>query len=182
MAPGRQRTPAAGSLALVGFMGAGKSCVGMAVASRLRIAFADTDELIVERLGPIDRIFAEHGEEYFRSAEREVVLAALSNACELPCVLSLGGGAVTSADVRSALGGLQHVVWLEAPPEVLFARAAGGGRPLATDEGRFRRLLDERVPLYAEVATVRVSNDGSRPLSDVVDDVIDGCVAEGRSG
>jgi len=177
---GRDRTAAAGSLALVGFMGAGKSCIGLAVAGRLRLPFADTDELITERLGPIEQVFAEQGEPHFRSAEREVVTAVLKNALGLPCVVSLGGGAVTSTEVRTLLGRLANVVWLEAPAEVLFSRAGGTGRPLAADEGDFRRLLREREPLYAEVATARVRNDGSKPLAEVVDDVIDACVEEER--
>lgn len=169
----------AGSLALVGFMGAGKSCVGMAVADRLRVPFIDTDQLIAEQAGPIERIFAERGEAHFRAIERDVVVTALSRAERLPCVLSLGGGAVTSPEVRRGLGRIAHVVWLDAPVEVLFGRASEGGRPLATDEERFRRLLRERTPLYEAVATARVQNDGSRPLEDVIAEVVDTCLTAG---
>jgi len=163
------------SIAFVGFMGSGKSRVGAALAQRLRLPFVDTDELIVERHGPIDRIFAEQGEPAFRRVERDVAVQALADAVSTSTVLSLGGGAVTSVDVRNALGALPHVVWLTAPLDVLFARAAGSERPLARDRAVFERLLSERRPTYAAVATVRVANDGDRPVDDVVDEVVRRC-------
>jgi len=58
--------PVSDSIALIGFMGAGKSCVGVATADRLHVPFVDTDALIVERLGPIAAVFAERGEAWFR--------------------------------------------------------------------------------------------------------------------
>ena len=163
-------TPLA-AVALIGFMGAGKSHVGMLAAALLRVPFVDTDALIAEQVGPIEEIFAEHGEAYFRSVERDVAVAVLEKQVGLPGVVSLGGGAVVSADVRQALGRLPHTVWLTAPPDVLFARATGGRRPLARDEATFRLLLDQRLPLYRELATATVSNDGSRPIDEVASQI-----------
>jgi len=148
------REPAA--VALVGFMGAGKSAVGRELAATLGLPFVDTDDLIVAQAGPIDRIFRTRGESAFRALEAELVTAALADALDRPCVLALGGGAVLSPEVREALTRLPHVVWLVAPPEVLWARATGPGqaaRPLAGDEAAFRRLLAAREPLYRAVAT-----------------------------
>lgn len=148
------REPAA--VALVGFMGAGKSAVGRELAATLGLPFVDTDDLIVARAGPIDEIFRTRGESAFRALEAELVTAALADAVRRPCVLALGGGAVTSPEVREALTRLPYVVWLVAPPEVLWARATGPGqaaRPLAGDEAAFRRLLADREPLYRAVAT-----------------------------
>jgi len=166
------------SVALVGFMGAGKSRVGMALAHRLRLPFVDTDALIAEQCGSIERLFADRGEACFRSIERDVVVATLENARRFDCVVALGGGAVTSADVRQALQWLPHVVWLTAPVEVLFKRAAEGGRPLAGDERTFRDLLSEREPLYAQVATVSVANATDRTVEAVIDDIVDACVGK----
>ncbi len=129
------REPAA--VALVGFMGAGKSAVGRELAATLGLPFVDTDDLIVARAGPIDEIFRTRGESAFRALEAGLVTTALADALDRPCVLALGGGAVLSPEVREALTRLPHVVWLVAPPEVLWARATGPGqaaRPLAGDE------------------------------------------------
>jgi shikimate kinase len=168
-------TPA--GVALIGFMGAGKSHAGMLAAALLRVPFVDTDTLIAEQLGPIDQIFAQHGEASFRTVERDVAVAVLQKQARLPGVVSLGGGAVLDADVRQSLAALRHVVWLTAPPEVLFARASEGGRPLAADEASFRRLLDERLPLYRELATATVANDGSRSIDEVASQIA--ALAEG---
>ena len=145
------------AVALVGFMGAGKSAVGVRLAAALAIQFVDTDQLIEATAGqPIATIFAERGEQGFRALEAHVVTAAISAAEERPCLLALGGGAVLSAEVRAALRRLTHVVWLDAPVDELWARVAGVGaqeRPLAGDRQAFAALLEARVPLYREVAT-----------------------------
>ena len=160
------REPAA--VALVGFMGAGKSAVGRELAATLGLPFVDSDDLIVARAGPIDEIFRTRGESAFRALEAELVTAALADAVRRPCVLALGGGAVLSPEVREALTRLPHVVWLVAPPEVLWARATGPGqaaRPLAGDEAAFRRLLAVREPLYRAVATRVVPVAGREPAA-----------------
>jgi shikimate kinase len=140
-------------------MGAGKSAVGRELAAALRCGFLDTDELVVAQAGPIEEIFAQRGEAAFRALEANVVTAAVADALERSCVLALGGGAVLSVAVREALGRMPHVVWLTAPPEVLWRRARAEGqavRPLAADEAAFRALLATREPLYRQVATVAV--------------------------
>ncbi len=160
------REPAA--VALVGFMGAGKSAVGRELAATLGLPFVDTDDLIVARAGPIDEIFRTRGESAFRALEAELVTTALADAVRRPCVLALGGGAVLSPEVREALTRLPHVVWLVAPPEVLWARATGPGqaaRPLAGDEAAFRRLLAVREPLSRAVATRVVPVAGREPAA-----------------
>jgi shikimate kinase len=178
-----------GSIVLIGFMGAGKSHVGMVIAHRLRVPFVDTDALITEQLGPIEAVFAEHGEAYFRSVERNVAVAALARACTVPSVVALGGGAVMDEDVRQALAALAHVVWLTAPVDVLLARCGGSvgvadgegaTRPLARDEAMFRRLYAQRRGVYEQVATATVDNDGVRPLDEVVAALV--ALAEGGQG
>ena len=166
--------PRASAVALVGFMGAGKSAVGRLAAKRLKVPFVDTDALIEEREGPITEIFAARGEQAFRGIERDVVVEVLETALREPCVVALGGGAVLSGDVREALGRLPHVAWLTAPADVLWARAraaAPGGRPLAKDEQAFGRLLEERNDLYRRVASAEVLNDGSRALEVVAEEI-----------
>ena len=161
------------AVALVGFMGAGKSVVGRELAAALRSRFLDTDELIVAQAGPIEEIFAQRGEAAFRALEAEVVTATVTEAREQPFVLALGGGAVVSAAVREALGRLAHVVWLTAPPEVLWRRARMEGqavRPLAADEAAFRALLSTREPLYGQVAT-GVVDTAAKPAATVAAEI-----------
>ena len=165
----------AAAVALIGFMGAGKSAVGRHVARRLQLSFVDTDALIEQREGPIAEIFATRGEAAFRVIERDIVVDTLENGLREPCVVALGGGAVLSGDVREALGRLSHVAWLTAPADVLWARtrrAAPGERPLATDEQAFVRLLLERNELYRRVATAEVLNDGSRTPAAVAEEIV----------
>jgi shikimate kinase / 3-dehydroquinate synthase len=134
-------------LALVGFMGAGKTTLGRAVAERIGRRFVDVD---AEVSNDAAAFFREHGEPAFRQREEEVTVRELR--AEPPAVLSLGGGAVTSAAVREALGERATTVLVDVDVDTAWARVRGGDRPLAQDEGDFGRLFEERVPLYREVA------------------------------
>src|SRR5918911_2390737 len=134
-------------LALIGFMGAGKTALGKEVAPRIARRFVDLDAEVSD---DIPGFFREHGEAAFRKREEEVTVAHL--AASPPAVLSLGGGAVTSPAVREALRERAVTVLVDVDPDTAWERARGTGRPLAQDEGDFRRLYEERAPLYREVA------------------------------
>jgi shikimate kinase/3-dehydroquinate synthase len=144
------RTPGARALVLVGFMGAGKSSAARAAAEELGVEPLDSDRELEQRLGePVEAFFDREGEAAFRAREEEVVLELLDRAGG--GVLALGGGAVGSERVRSALAA-HTVVRLEVEPDEAWRRASGGGRPLARDRERFERLRREREPLYTAVA------------------------------
>lgn len=146
-------------LVLVGAPGSGKSTVGALLAQRWGEPFADVDAVIEARTGKtVAEIFADDGEPAFRALEEATTAELLDE----PGVLALGGGAVLSAATRQALSAVP-VVWLQ----VTVAHAAGRvglneARPLLLGNvrGRLVRLLAERAPLYAEVATVVVDTDG----------------------
>src|SRR5919199_1660178 len=89
-------------LVLIGFMGAGKTTLGRAVADRLDRDFYDNDAAIAESHGPIAQLFEEHGEQEFREVEADTAGIALHG--RDPLVIALGGGAVTSARTRGRLG------------------------------------------------------------------------------
>ena len=152
------------ALVLVGAPGSGKSTIGARVAARLGLAFTDVDAVIEQRAGkPVVEIFADDGEETFRRIEEAITAELLAR----PGVLSLGGGAVLSAATRQALRG-HHVVWLQVSAANAARRVGlNEARPLLLGNvrGTLIRLLAERTPLYAEVATEVVSTDDSRPAA-----------------
>ena len=122
-------------------MGAGKTTIARA----LGLPYVETDEDV-----PI-ALFDE-GEPAFRAREAEVVRSVLGRA--VPVVVDLGGGAVTSPEVRALLKERATVVWLDVDLETAWERVRGSDRPLAQDYADFERLYEERRPLYSEVADV----------------------------
>lgn len=107
----------------------------------------------------ISDIFLTRGEPAFREMEREVTLEVL----ERPGVVSLGGGAVMDPAIRAALAG-HHVIWLDVNAHQASRRVGltGANRPLLAGNvhSTMVRLMQERLPLYREVATVRVDTNG----------------------
>ena len=130
-------------------MGAGKTTLASALGERLGWVAFDLDTEIEETLElSIPEIFERHGETGFREWEaRAAVILANPDT-----IVSLGGGAVESPEVRGLLAKHSNTLWLDVPVETAWERARGSDRPLARDEGDFRRLFEERRPLYAEVA------------------------------
>jgi shikimate kinase / 3-dehydroquinate synthase len=149
-------------VALIGFMGAGKSTLGAAAAERIGRPFVDVDALIEgERGETVAELFDREGEARFRELEETRTLTTLGSTA--PSVLALGGGAVESERTREALAARAITVWLDVPVEAAWERAAGTDRPLARDEGSFRDLYDRRRELY-EAASEVVARD----LDDIV--------------
>jgi shikimate kinase/3-dehydroquinate synthase len=138
-------------------MGAGKTTLGLAVAQRLGRDFVDLDREIEREVRlPIPQIFAERGEADFRVLEQT---AALDTLCRgKPAVVALGGGAVGSPAIRSALAEHALTVYIEVEPGVAWSRVREADRPLAQDEGSFRSLHAEREPVYREVADAVAGN------------------------
>ncbi len=138
------------ALVFVGFMGAGKSSAARALAGRLGVEALDSDRELELELGePLESFFDRAGEAAFREREERVVTRLLARSDAL--VVALGGGALGSAAVRKALEP-HTVVHLEVDPSEAWARAAGGGRPLARDRESFEALHAERAAGYAEAA------------------------------
>jgi shikimate kinase / 3-dehydroquinate synthase len=137
-------------IALIGFMGAGKTTFGRDAAARLGRPFLDLDRAIEERAGKsISELFAERGESGFRTIEEHAVRVALAS--PEPSVISLGGGAVTSAETRALLSSAL-VVQVEVDVESAWARVKSSRRPLARDEAEFRLLFETRAAVYRELA------------------------------
>lgn len=148
---------------LVGAPGSGKSTVGLLLAQSFGVSFRDTDADVEALAGkPISDIFIEEGEEHFRKLESAAVAAALT---EHDGVLALGGGAVLNAATRELLG--EHtVVYLSVEVADAVKRVGlAQTRPLLALNPRatLRFLLDQRRPLYQQVATYTVVTDGREP-------------------
>ena len=146
-------------MAIVGYMGSGKTTVGRLLARRTGRDFVDLDYEISRAAGrTIPEIFAEGGEDRFRNLEHATLILALDRL--EPAVISCGGGAVTRAENRAAL--LQTpTVFLSEDVNALFARTRGAGRPLRGGSREdFSQRYTRRLPLYREVADVEVRADG----------------------
>jgi shikimate kinase len=120
------------SVALVGFMGVGKTSVGTELARLLGRYFVDTDPMVERRAGrTIPELFAQ-GEPVFRALEREAVAAAMA---QPPCVIALGGGAFAQPDNAALLLERTLVVHLYTPWQVLRGHLGelAEDRPLVRD-------------------------------------------------
>jgi shikimate kinase len=159
----------AGSIFLVGMMGAGKTSVGRVLAKRLNKAFYDSDQVIEERTGvKVAVIFEIEGEAGFRQRESAIVdeLTRLGD-----IVLATGGGAILGAENRDRLKSRGTVVYLRASVKDLLNRTRHDkNRPLlqtADPRARLDELFELRDPLYREVAHLIVDT-GSQSLSTLV--------------
>jgi shikimate kinase len=146
-------------IVLVGAPGSGKSTVGKLLAAELGREFVDADTVIEERAGkPIAEIFVDDGEPAFRALEEATTLELLTRP---GLVLSLGGGSVLSTITRQALAE-HYVVWLQVSAGAAADRVGlSTARPLLLGNvrGRLIQLLNQRTPLYAEVASLPVTTD-----------------------
>ena len=153
--PGRAAPPPR-AIFLVGFMGAGKSSVGRALAERLRWAFIDLDErLEVRHRRKIADIFRQDGEAQFRRWESEElrrIVEEVEGNAGYAAVVALGGGTFVQPANVSTLSHCGYTVFLDAPVEELWERAqmAAGTRPLALSENHFRQLYVQRRSRYME--------------------------------
>jgi len=138
-------------IALVGFMGAGKSTLVHPLAMRLGRPAVDVDEGATQ-------IIDEHGMDAFRAHELQRTLFFLEG--REPSVLALGGGAVTAEEIRDELTRSAFTILLEVDADTAWKRR--GDRPLARDEAEFRQLWAERQSVYRAVADATASDvDGA---------------------
>jgi shikimate kinase len=155
---------------LVGFMGAGKTSVGRALAKRLDWEAVDIDDLIEQRERlPVSEIFARHGEPYFRAVEREVLAAQLPRR---HVVVATGGGTFVDPPNRAVINHDGVSVWLDAPLDRVIARIpVDGRRPLAADRAELERLYQARRSAY-EHAHVRL-DAGRASVDALVEQLVD---------
>ena len=167
-----------GILFLVGARASGKTTIGKALAKKLSLPFADTDQHLLDSAGrSVDQIVEAEGWPGFRQRE-STALREVADAHGGGCVVSTGGGMVLTEANRTLMRQRGMVVFLDAPVEVLAERLGrnplNSQRPSLTGKGLVEEIsdvLNERRPLYEAAAHHIV--DASRPLSTVCRHIAD---------
>jgi shikimate kinase len=161
------------TIIITGFMGAGKTTIGTALARKFACAMIDLDKLIEERDGrTAQAIIDEDGEQPFREIESAALRDALATSDAR--IIALGGGTWTIEHNRALIhehGGL--TVWLDAPFELCWKRIESEvhARPLARERAKARRLYDERRPIYSQ-ALLRVKIDGNKSARAIAEVIV----------
>jgi shikimate kinase len=152
-------------------MGAGKTSVGAALATRLGWRFIDLDGRIEARQQrSISDIFRDSGESEFRRLESEELQQVVAEVEAKASVVALGGGTFVHPANTLSLRNCGYTVFLDAPVEQLWRRAqAQGARPLAASENHFRQLYAARRSRYMEADCC--VQTGGRPVAEVVAEI-----------
>ena len=162
------------NIALIGFMGTGKTAVGKLLSKRLHLKFIEMDSLIERKAGkPIPQIFQQDGEIAFRELEIDV---AKEIAGEQNVVIACGGGIVLNRINIDRLRVGSVMVHLTASPTVILKRTMGDNnvRPLLNVSDpvlRIKELLKFRRPLYERAADITI-NTSRLSINAVVEQII----------
>lgn len=149
-------------------MGVGKTTIGRKLAKVLKVPFLDTDNLITDLHGPIPAIFEERGEAEFRKFEEQ----AVSDAIRDTAVVATGGGAVLSTLTRNRLKDVT-VIYLSTDGKHIASRLKNGNRPLLQNGvDDWRRIYDERQPIYLEVADFEINTSG-QPINASIKEILE---------
>lgn len=147
---------------LTGFMGSGKSSLGVRLSYRLKMPLMDTDKKIEKEQGrTISKIFEEEGEDYFRQLETECIqkLEGQKGAY----VISVGGGLPVKKENREILKKLGMVIYLRIRPETVYERLKEDtSRPLLQGDNpqeKIKQLMDERSDFYESGADFIIDVD-----------------------
>lgn len=162
------------NIALIGFMGSGKTTVGRLLAVRLGMKFIDLDDVIKDKLGmEITEIFSNYGEKYFRDVESQVVKEVFTGIDN--SVIACGGGVVLKDDNVRIINQNSVVVYLRISPYEAYSRLLScRDRPLLNVSNRLEvinQLMRVREPLYLRTAHIVVDVDGRTP-EDIVEEII----------
>ena len=150
------------NIVLIGFMGSGKTTVGIRLSYRLRKSIEDTDKLIEKReKRTIREIFDTDGERYFRELETRLLQEAVDKRKNQ--IISVGGGTPVREENRELLKRLGTVVYFRAKPETIYERIRHDTtRPLLQCENpleRITELLKQRKDAYESCADIIIDVD-----------------------
>ena len=170
---------------LIGFMGCGKSTVGIRLSYRLRRVVEDTDKLIEKRAGKsISDIFKEEGEAAFRQMETKCLQELMTLKDER--IISTGGGLPMKIENHELLKRLGTVVYLRISPKGVWERLKNDTtRPLLQCDdpmAKIEELLAKRAPVYEQAADVVLDVDGKNMeevLTELEQKLLEcGCITE----
>ena len=160
------------SIALIGFMGVGKTVVGKALAEKLNKEFVELDDLIEQKAGKtIPEIFEQEGEIAFRELEIEMTKKVAGNKNQ---VIACGGGVVLNKINIDRLKGDSIIVYLTASPMVILKRVSNGGeRPVlkTINLPTIRELLRFRQPFYERAADFKI-NTSKMDVNSIAEQII----------
>ncbi|HEX6192572.1 MAG TPA: shikimate kinase [Chitinophagaceae bacterium] len=125
---------------LIGFMGSGKTYWGQLLSQKINLPFFDLDEQVITHEGkPINEIFADKGEEYFRLVEKDTLHIITESHDSF--VMACGGGSPCYFNNVDYMNRSGTTVWINTPMDVLFKRltAEKEARPL------IRKLSDDQL-------------------------------------
>jgi len=161
------------SIALIGFMGVGKTVVGNVLAKKLNKEFVELDYLIEQKAGePIPEIFEYDGEVTFRELEIEIIKEVAGGKNQ---VIACGGGVVLNKINIDRLRKDSIIVCLTASPTVILKRVSNGGeRPVLkiNDLPTIRELLRFRRPFYERAADFKI-NTSRANINSVAKQIMD---------
>lgn len=163
------------NIVLIGYMGCGKSTIGLKLAKFCSVPFLDTDQWIEEREGvTISEIFATKGEAYFRELETECLKELLKQ--EERKIISVGGGLPVREENQKLLKQLGQVIYLKANPETIYERLKGDtSRPLLQTENPLQKIKDmikDREEKYQAAAGKVLLVDG-KSVKEIVEEILD---------
>lgn len=158
---------------LVGFMGCGKTTISGFLGRRMKMPVIDTDAAIVESEGKsISEIFAESGEESFRTLETNILEKISKTGGS---IISCGGGIVLREENIRIMKKYGSVIWLTAKPANILKRVSGDkNRPLLKDNMNIRHIsnmLDSRKSMYERAADYVIRTD-DRSIESIVKDIL----------
>jgi shikimate kinase/shikimate 5-dehydrogenase len=156
------------NIALIGFMGSGKTTIGKIVASLFDTDFIDIDKEIEkkEKMTIVD-IFKYKNENYFRQIEKRITETIFNS--EKGKVIACGGGAITDSENRKIIASESFPVWLIAPPEVSVKRITDNSRPLLNREKKYEeavKLFNERIDFYGITSSL-IIDSSKRSAQDI---------------
>lgn len=145
-----------GNIILCGFMGSGKSTIGVLLSKKLGMSFIDLDSYIEKKENmTVSQIFEAHGEPYFRQREHE---ASKELSEKNGLIIAAGGGTLIDKENAEVLRKSGKIVLLDLPVEIIAERLKGDNtRPLLQREDKdkaMRELYEKRMPLYKEAADI----------------------------
>ena len=171
------------NIILIGFMGSGKTTVGINLSYKVQRTFSDMDKLIEKKEGMcISEIFAAQGEDYFREKETQLLRELKKERAGR--IFSAGGGTPLRAENTKLLRELGTVVWLKVSAETVCKRLKGDTtRPLLQGEDpaeKVKKLLRQREECYAAAADIAVTTD-NKAVSQIVEEIAEAFKRGGKA-